>query len=168
MPAYVGPDHLRYDDGLLQIYTNVEISQVSIAATEIAEKCLHHPIVKAAVGSYAKQAQSYWKSIAPVSARPPHPYSRYSKDKPDTWDTPGAYRDSIKVRTWANAKGFGARVYSNDVKAGWIEFGTEKMSEFACAARTAENFGGSHERDVVAEDAKAAEEIGLAFCRVVA
>lgn len=165
-PKYVGPPHLRYADGFMEIWTNVQTLQVPIAAAEIAEKCLHHPIVKAACEAYAKEIQSYWKSIAPVSSRPAHPYSKYSRDE-EKWDHPGDYRDSIQVRSWANAKGFGARVFTNDVKAAWLEYGSVHNPEYGYADKTAERFGGRQEHDA-ADDAKAAEKIGLAFCKAVA
>lgn len=168
MPIYVGPSHLRYDDGLLQMWTNVEMSQVPIAAEIILEGCMNHPAVKAAIAATAKKVQGYWKSIAPVSTRPAHPLSKYSKDNPDAWDVPGNYRNSIKIRYWHNKNGHGARVYTRDAKAHWIEYGTARgMPELAPAARTAEHFGGSKEHNPK-EDVVAAEELGLALCRAVA
>jgi len=167
MPAYVGPSHLRYDDGFLQIWTNVAVSQVPIAAEIILQGCLNHPVVKTGIAAIAKQVQAYWKSISPVSTRPAHPYSKYSTDE-SKWDHPGDYRDSVKIRYWKNDKGHGARVYSNDVKAGWIEYGTARgMPELAPAARTREHFGGDHEHNPH-DDVAASEVIGLALCRAVA
>lgn len=106
-----------------------------------------NPQFKALVYIKAMQAMNYWKSIAPVSERPAHPLQKGGQ----YMDEPGDYKKSIKVKFWHNAKGFGARVYSNDAKAHWIEWGSHPggknyQPEQACAARTVEHFShGDHE-----------------------
>lgn len=75
--------------------------------------------VKEEIHSKAKEAQEYWKSIAPVGSE---------RDKHS-----GAYRDSIEVRPLSEGR---YRIQSKDFKAHWIEYGSVKMPKYACMEKT--------------------------------
>jgi hypothetical protein len=119
----------------LKLLDEVGVSQADLdkAIDESAE-------IKQAVRDKAIEARDYWRSIAPVNkygdegAGKPHVYDGHTDD-------PGDYRDSIRIKF--EKGGREAKVYTNDYKARWIEYGTSKMPEYAPAQRTVDHFGGS-------------------------
>jgi hypothetical protein len=103
-----------------------------IGADEIDEALESDPEVAEAVLELAEAAAEYWRSIAPVG---------------DAHDpNAGKYRDSIRVEVDENSSlksGNQVYVLTDDPIANLIEYGSAHNPEFACRARTEDQFSGT-------------------------
>ena len=117
----------------LRLLDEVGISQADLdkAVAESAE-------AKQAVVEKANEVKDYWQSIAPVNKTgKPHTYNGHV-------DEPGDYRDSIRIKYEKDKAGkLTAKVYTNDYKAHWLEYGSVNNPEYGFAQRTVDHFGGS-------------------------
>jgi hypothetical protein len=87
------------------------------------------PRINAGSMAQAVKTRDYWKSIAPVSTREHALKSGYV-------DHPGQYRDSIRIQL-VYIRGMKRwRVFTDDFKRFWIEYGTKKWAKHACRERT--------------------------------
>jgi hypothetical protein len=98
-------------------------------------------VVRAAKVAKAEDVQDYWKSIAP------HWGDRPTKGATVPTETGSgqivdAYEDEYANSIHVEARGDRVRVGSRTKIAVFLEYGTEKTPEHACAARTTEHFNG--------------------------
>jgi len=100
----------------------VPIAKVDVAVNE-------SPRVNAAGMAQAMKARDYWKGIAPVGTREHTLKSGYV-------DHPGQYRDSIRIQVLMQRGIKRWRVFTDDFKRFWIEYGTKKWAKHACRERT--------------------------------
>jgi|SRR6185312_15108618 len=123
----------------------------SIAGVEPIDEDTRQDITEAEL-ALAEQAAEFWRSIAPVG----------DADDPHS----GQYRDSIHVQQQ------GSKVYvvTEDSIANLIEYGSAHNPEYACRARTENQFQGQTEivppnkqskatRDRIAQSRRAAENL---------
>lgn len=99
------------------------------AKSERVKKALHNKAVK---------VQQYWRSIAPVFEE--GNIAKEHRAQP-MFGYPGFYRDSVKIEERdGKDEGVFYRVYDDDRKASWIEYGSSHMPEYAPAAKTKAHF----------------------------
>lgn len=85
----------------------------------------------------ATKAQAYWQSIAPVFGDLPP-----KRPAPPEGDV-GDYKAAVKIKKITNPDGsVRFRVYDDDPKAHWVEWGNAHMPEYAPAAKTIAAFKG--------------------------
>lgn len=116
------------------------VSRIDSAAIKLdVEKYMREAVeVKAAVIARAKEVEEYWKGIAPVSDRGPHPLRKGGL----YIENPGDYRKSIRTKYVTGATGFSAKVGTKSPIAHWLEYGSVHNPEHGYAAKTVEQFGG--------------------------
>lgn len=90
--------------------------------------------IELALAEFAHEVRDHARSIAPVFGDLPP-----KRDAPKDGE-PGDYKDSIQCMPYGPEHW---RVYSNDFKAIWIEFGSIHMPEYAVFAKTAAYYGGT-------------------------
>lgn len=108
---------------------------VSMAKGISIGRAARSPKVIRALELKAGRVRDYWESIAPVFGDlPPH------RAAPPEGSA-GDYKAAVKVMKITNPNGsVRFRVYDDDPKAHWIEYGTSHMPEYAPAAKTKEAF----------------------------
>jgi hypothetical protein len=112
---------------------------LGIPREAVIAEFINDPKIRAEMEHLGGEVRDYWRSIAPVfdpktSGRAELPEGR----------TVGEYRDSIHLE-WVETSDSELpvlRCLTDDILAPWVEFGTEHMPEYACAAKTAAHFGG--------------------------
>lgn len=87
------------------------------------------PFIRAAVIQMTEKVRDTWQQMWDEAG--PHPYQT------------GAYRGSLTIEYETKPSGyFNGVVRTRDRKAFWLEYGTDKMREFAPARRTIEALNG--------------------------
>lgn len=118
-----------------------ELDSVGLTPAKIDAAIADSIVIREGVIAKAKEVQEYWKSIAPVSDRGPHPLGR---GKEGYYDEPGDYQKSITIEYKVHASGyFTAKVITRDPKAHWLEYGSIHNPEYGFAQRVVNHFGGS-------------------------
>jgi hypothetical protein len=100
-----------------------------VPAAQIEAAVNLSPRVNVAGMASAVEARDYWKSIAPVGTKEHTLKSGYV-------DHPGQYRDSIRIQVVVVRGIKRWRVFTDDFKRFWIEYGTKKWAKHACRERT--------------------------------
>lgn len=93
------------------------------------------PELRAYFASLGRKAVAYAQSIAPVGERN------------TTHSYPGQYRDSIQFEVSTGRSRMALRVFSDDYKAWWIEYGSRKMPRHAVLRRTLDYLASGHAGD---------------------
>ena len=100
-----------------------------VSAAEIETAMSASPRINAHGMAQAVKGRDYWKSIAPVGTHEHVLSSGYV-------DRPGQYRDATRIKV-VRVRGIKRwRVFNDDFKRFWIEFGAKHMPKFACRERT--------------------------------
>ena len=87
------------------------------------------PELNASLAALARQAVAYAKRIAPVGT------------PAEEDEHPGAYRDSIQYEK--REEGPGYRIFSDDEKAHWIEYGAQHMRRHSVLTRAVGTISGN-------------------------
>lgn len=87
------------------------------------------PVIGAHGMAQAVKGRDYWKSIAPVGTKEHTLKSGYV-------DHPEQYKKSIRIKVVRPHGVRRWRVFTDDYKRFWIEYGTRKWAKHACMART--------------------------------
>ncbi len=120
------------------------LNDVGLTQAKIDKAVGESIVVSEAVIRKAKEVQEYWKSIAPVSDRGPHPLGKTNSGN-GYIDEPGDYRDSIMVTYQRKPGGyFSAKVGTKDPKAHWLEYGSvhNLPPNIGYAQKTVDHFNG--------------------------
>lgn len=87
----------------------------------VADFLKNSSFVHLALEEAGKEAVEIWRKYAPVG-------TKEHTTKGGYLDKPGSYRDSIRYKIVRNPTRMKCRVYTNDYKAHWLEYGTVKMA----------------------------------------
>ena len=114
------------------------LARLGISDAEMIAAAARDVAVHEGLKAKANEAQEHWKDIAPVFG------DRDPKRAAPPQEDPGAYRDAVEVGEIQHKKGLlpRIRVFNNDYKAHWIEFGAKHMPEYAPATNTDLAMGG--------------------------
>lgn len=95
----------------------------------ITAQAMANPSVLIAAVAEGKVAVDYWRSLPPATGGVPEA-DLHGKHRT------GAYRESIRYDIDRKLTHLRVRVFSDDPKAHWIEYGSSHMPEYAPMAKT--------------------------------